>query len=122
MLKRKDLKIEYLKGTGPGGQNKNKLETACRITHAPSGVTSYADCRTQRQSYKTACKGLEDKLRNLEASRRAASKKASRDHKIKNMRTIRTYNFKTQTVKDHRSKKTASLDKVMNKGQLGLLR
>jgi protein subunit release factor A len=84
-------------------------------------LTAWADCRTRKQSYREAYHTLEAKLREKLAAERAASKKARRDHNISNMRTIRTYSFPRNTVKDHRSGKTASLDKVLNRGQINLL-
>ena len=62
-INKEDLKIEYTKGTGAGGQNKNKVETACKITHIPTGITSYSDERTRGTSYRKALKTLEQPQR-----------------------------------------------------------
>ena len=45
-IKPQDLKIEFSKSSGPGGQNVNKRETAIRITHLPTGVV--AECQSER--------------------------------------------------------------------------
>lgn len=121
-MNQSDLKIEYMRGTGPGGQNKNKLETACRITHLPTGVTSYADERKRRTSYKKALAALKKKLQEADDAERAARKKSRRDHRIHNTVRIRTYDYKSGTVKDHRTGKTASLKDVLGKGRIDLLR
>lgn len=118
----KDLKIEYTKGTGPGGQNKNKLETACRITHIPTGISAYANERKRKQSYRKAMATLKLRLAEAEEAERARNKKARRDHAIHNTTRIRTYDFKSGTVKDHRTGKVASLEDVLRKGKLDLLR
>jgi peptide chain release factor 1 len=48
LLKPADLRIDITKGSGPGGQNRNKTETAVRVTHKPTGLTAYAcDDRSQ---------------------------------------------------------------------------
>lgn len=55
----KDLKIEMLKGSGPGGQNRNKRQTAIRITHIPSGAIGWScDQRSQAQNKKIAFQRL----------------------------------------------------------------
>jgi len=118
---KKDLKIEYARGTGPGGQNRNKLETACKITHLPTGITAYADERQRRTSYKKAMKVIEERLRNLVEEQRAEEKKARRDHAIHNTKRVRTYDFKSGVVTDHRTGKKASLKEVLGKGRIDLL-
>lgn len=118
----KELRIEFLKGQGPGGQRKNKVETACRITHIPTGITAYADTRSQNQSKKKALKEIKNRVQNAADERQAATKKAKRDKAIKDTTTIRTYDFSRGIVKDHRSKKTASIKQILEKGRLELLR
>jgi peptide chain release factor 1 len=121
-LNKKDLKIEYMRGKGPGGQRKNKLDTACRITHVPTGVSAYADERSQHHSKRRAMQDLKQKLKNIIEERKAKDKKAKRDHAIHNTKRIRTYDFKKNTVTDHRTNKTASLKEVVGKGKIELLR
>jgi len=118
---KKDIKIEYMRGQGPGGQHKNKTDSMCRITHIPTGISACADCRSQHQSRKKAMAELKDKLHRIAQSRQAKAKKARRDDAIHNTKRIRTYDFKKGTVTDHRTKKTASLKEVMGKGRIDLL-
>lgn len=121
-MRQQDLKIEYMKGTGPGGQNKNKVETACRITHIPTGIQAYSDERTRRTSFKKAMAALKQRLIDADEEEKAAKRKAKRDHAIHNTERIRTYDFKSGTVKDHRTGKVASLKDVLGKGRIDLLR
>lgn len=58
-----DLKIDFAKSGGPGGQNVNKRETAVRIVHTPTGVSSHASSeRTQEANRETAMNILRAKL------------------------------------------------------------
>lgn len=50
-----DCKWEYLRGTGPGGQKRNKTESAVRCTHEPSGAIGFSDItRSQHQNKRDA--------------------------------------------------------------------
>jgi peptide chain release factor 1 len=122
-ISKKDLKVEYMRGQGPGGQHKNKTDSACRLTHLPTGEQAYADERSQKHSYRLAMSELTKRLRDRRKQQIAAEKKARRDHKVKNPeRAIRTYDFKAGLVYDHRSGKTATVKDILKKGKLDLLR
>lgn len=49
-----DCKVETMRGTGPGGQHRNKTDSAVRITHLPTGVSAYCDERSQAVSKRKA--------------------------------------------------------------------
>jgi peptide chain release factor 1 len=121
-MNKEDLKIEFMRGKGPGGQHRNKTDSACRITHIPTGITSYADERSQHHSKRKAMSKLKMRISKNKNALVAQKKKARRDHVIHERNIIRTYNYKSQTVTDHRSKKTASLKEVLLKGKIELLR
>jgi peptide chain release factor 1 len=122
MIKKNEIKIEYMRGTGPGGQNKNKVNSACRVTHIPTGITSYCDERDQGTSRKKAMAELEQRIQEAKDNIKAADKKARRDDAIHNTPIIRTYDFKRGIVKDHKSGKEVSLRKILDKGMIELLR
>ena len=58
-ITKKDLKIETMRGSGKGGQHRNKTDSAVRITHIQSGAVGYSeDQRSQLQNKKTAFERL----------------------------------------------------------------
>lgn len=122
MIDKKDLKIETMRGSGPGGQHKNKTDSCVRATHIPSGLSVTIDGRNQSKNKKEAISRLEELILEKKEQELAAKKKALRDQKIKDRKYVRTYDFKKKQVVDHRSKKRAPLDEVLYKGKFELLR
>ncbi|HUJ29158.1 MAG TPA: peptide chain release factor-like protein [Myxococcales bacterium] len=58
--------VHAFRGSGPGGQHRNKTETAVRLVHLPSGVTANgADQRSREQNLRAALGRLREKLRRL---------------------------------------------------------
>jgi peptide chain release factor len=67
----RDITFETLRSSGPGGQNVNKVETAVRATHNPSGISVLVtDMRSQVQNKKLALERLIMKLSAVEESKR----------------------------------------------------
>ena len=67
----KDIKIEYYRSSGPGGQRKNKKETAVRVRHIPTGITAIAtEFRSQARNRALAVKRLKERLQRLKAKRK----------------------------------------------------
>lgn len=114
--------MEYMRGTGPGGQNRNKIESACRITDHATGITAYADCRTREASYRSALAELEKRIREAKAAVLARDRKARRDVAIHDHTVVRTYNYSRDEVKDHRTGKTAPIKEILEKAKLERLR
>jgi len=120
-----DLKIEFYRASGPGGQYVNKRMTAVRITHLPSGlvVTSQTE-RSQAQNKENALAILEARL--SEKTREKEEMKLAKERKTqigwaKRAEKIRTYNFPQNRVTDHRIKKSwQNLDEV-KEGKLNLI-
>lgn len=113
-----DLEITFFRSSGPGGQNVNKVETAVRILHKPSGVVVSSQTeRSQSANKDQAMAILRSKL--YEAEREAEERKlgglrreqiGSADRSEK----IRTYNFPDDRITDHRiGKKWHNIEKIM---------
>ena len=98
----------------------NKVETAVRITHIPSGITvTCQDERSQKQNKRRALTILEDRVILFEEEQKRQDKKELRDSLFKGR--VRTYDFTRGIVYDHLTGKRADLDKIMD-GNLELLR
>ena len=119
VLRPEDLKIEFARSGGPGGQNVNKRETAVRIVHIPTNISVHVTTeRSQEQNRELAMNILRAKI-----FKKAEEKKESVEESMKNTKNteiewgsqIRSYVLHPyKMVKDHRTDvETSNVDAVL---------
>jgi peptide chain release factor 1 len=106
----KDIKTETFRASSHGGQNVQKVESAVRLTHAPTGTT--ATCQSERSQFQNKERAL-SLLRARVFEQEQAKKKEGIDTTRKNQvgtgdrsEKIRTYNFPQDRITDHRINKS----------------
>lgn len=104
---KKDFRIEWFSGTGPGGQKKNKTQNSCRIIHLPSGLkVTGQNHRSRQQNFKEAFRNLGQKLEEWilnQISKETIQRTVSDE-------VVRTYHFADNRVVDHLSGVRTSID------------
>lgn len=118
-INEKDIRVDTYCSSGAGGQHVNKTESACRITHFPSGiVVSCQDERSLIQNRERAFEVLKSKLFDFYQSQ--ANSEYAQNRKMQvgtgdRSERIRTYNYPQGRVSDHRINLTLySLDAFVN--------
>lgn len=102
----KDIKMESMRSSGKGGQHVNTTDSACRLTHLPTGTS--VKCQEERsleQNRRKAMEYLKSALYNQQYESELAAVSKARKSQIGNMNRnekIRSYNFNRNQITDHR--------------------
>ncbi|KKN88809.1 hypothetical protein LCGC14_0244160 [marine sediment metagenome] len=100
-VRKEDIRIDYYRASGKGGQNRNKRDTAVRLTHVETGITAKAEeHKEQGKNKKAAFKRMTNILVPLMKEAAKTQVEATSTERV------RTYHESDQRVKDHRSGKT----------------
>jgi peptide chain release factor 1 len=118
-IKRNNVEFDFFRASGSGGQHVNKVSTAVRVTHKPTGIT--VECQAERSQHRNremAIEMLRSKLWQREQEKKQAKRGKKRQAQIKSGRRsqkTRSYAYHRNCVTDHRiNEKWYTLEEIID--------
>lgn len=122
-IEEKDLKMDFFKSSGPGGQHKNKTMSAVRLTHVPTKTVAIScSQRSQNDNKKYALEQLMEKLADQENQLIKINKEDRRKTNLSQKQTVLNFYFNHKFVTNEITGKKSSLLKNILNGDLSLLK
>lgn len=115
-----DVKIETSRGTGPGGQHRNKTESKVTVIHLPTGISAAVDGRSQHSNKQQALMTLAARIAAIYSIQHDAASNNTRRSQTHGERAF-TWTEWRDTVIDHRTNRKAKMSLVL-KGRFDLLK
>lgn len=115
-IESRDIDVSWFSGTGPGGQNRNKVQASCRLTHRPTGIVATAQTRSRSNSYEQAMETLTKRINELNTQQRIETLRTNIKQQIGSGQRgdkIRTIQFQHNVASDHRTGKKITADEYM---------
>ena len=112
----KDLIIEWFSGTGPGGQNRNKVMASCRLRHAPTGVVVTSQTRSRVTSLAQAKQELISRIQANSKNRDHTHTSEIRKQQVGSGQRgdkIRTIQIQHDSAVDHRTGKRCTAESYL---------